>query len=728
METSDAPDIAIRLLGPLSVRDDEGRELDALLRRPKRVALLAYLAAAFPRGFHRRDTLIGLFWPEANHDQARHALSQAIHVLRNELSEEAILTRGEDVALNDTVVCCDVTAFEAAIEKSQFESALALYRGDFLSGCFVSHAPEFERWLEDERARLTQAAAEAAWALARLHLHRGELVEAERTAQRALVLASTDESEIRRFIEALSENGDRAAAIRFFDRFRERLQTEYDLEPDPKTQHVVEQIRARRTPSDPAAPPSRHVSSTTELHIVEPPLVGRHQLHDRVFSLIDGGMHSGPHCVFVVGSTGMGKTRILDECGQRIASGGGVTVVARPLASDHDAPFSTLRMLLRGGLTAVPGAMATEPRALGTLACFDAVLADRAPPIEVSNSTDVASALVSLLREVGSEQPIAVTVDDANLADGPTIETLGAATTLLREVPFFLLLAADPTDKGAPTALTRVRSRVGRDFHGVTARLDPLELDDMRQIVEYMAPWCSSVEDLDRLSRRIQYEAAGSPFLATTLLRHLESAPTIKEDLLTWPARDSTYESPLPISVPDLVRVSVVARVGGLGEETINVLRASSMGSLALDPQLITALSKVSDSVLEASLDELERLGFIRYNGRRYAFTAPVIKETVSAEYLTHGQRQRLRRCAASFLATRDDLESRVLRVELLARSDPGKDSFAEAMAVAQDALSAAADRTARRALAAAERAGGVDNAKRMALVAEARSRLGSRE
>jgi Fe-S-cluster-containing dehydrogenase component len=40
------------------------------------------------------------------------------------------------------------------------------------------------------------------------------LVDAERTAQRALTLVRTDESEVRRFIAALSNAGDRAAAVR----------------------------------------------------------------------------------------------------------------------------------------------------------------------------------------------------------------------------------------------------------------------------------------------------------------------------------------------------------------------------------------------------------------------------------------------------------------------------------------------------------------------------------
>src|SRR5437773_9688894 len=69
--------IEFRLLGTLHLTDAEAREVKSLLTRSRRLALLAYLAAATPRGFHRRDTLLALFWPELDQDHARAALRQA---------------------------------------------------------------------------------------------------------------------------------------------------------------------------------------------------------------------------------------------------------------------------------------------------------------------------------------------------------------------------------------------------------------------------------------------------------------------------------------------------------------------------------------------------------------------------------------------------------------------------------------------------------------------------
>src|SRR2546429_348307 len=65
--------IELRMLGRLSLTGADGREVRGLLGQPRRLALLAYLAAASPQGFHRRDTLLALFWPELDQEHARAA-------------------------------------------------------------------------------------------------------------------------------------------------------------------------------------------------------------------------------------------------------------------------------------------------------------------------------------------------------------------------------------------------------------------------------------------------------------------------------------------------------------------------------------------------------------------------------------------------------------------------------------------------------------------------------
>src|SRR5712691_771676 len=122
--------IRLRTLGTLDLRGSDGAELRALLAQPKRLALLAYLAIASPGGFRRRDTLVGLFWPELDHEHARAALRKALHGLRHELGDGILLTRGgEDVMLAADGFWCDAPAFEQLLAEGRRAEALELYRG-----------------------------------------------------------------------------------------------------------------------------------------------------------------------------------------------------------------------------------------------------------------------------------------------------------------------------------------------------------------------------------------------------------------------------------------------------------------------------------------------------------------------------------------------------------------------------------------------------------------------
>jgi len=271
--------VELRILGSLHVSASDGRDVEQLARYAKRTALLAYLAAARPRGPQRRDTLLALFWPESDAPHARAALNQALYVLRTVLGDEALVPRGDgEVGLNHAAVLCDACAFEAALDAGRHADALALYRGDLLEGFFITGAPDFERWLDRERARLRERASEGAWALAEARAAAGNLVEAERLARQAAGLLPADEAVVRRLMTFLSRFGDRAAAIRAYETFAARLADEYELEPSPETRAQVAAIREEERTGSPvaraAAAPAPREPTTRPRRTITPLLVG----------------------------------------------------------------------------------------------------------------------------------------------------------------------------------------------------------------------------------------------------------------------------------------------------------------------------------------------------------------------------------------------------------------------------------------------------------------------
>jgi DNA-binding SARP family transcriptional activator len=209
--------IRLSMLGAVDLRGPDGGELRTVLAQPKRLALLAHLAAATPHAFHSRDTLLDLLWSDLDQEHARAALRQALYGLRRALGDGVLVTCGDGViGLDHRHIWCDVTAFDRAIDEGHRAEALNLYGGELLAGVHVPGAPEFGRWLDGQRARLAARAATAAWALAQCEERRGDLSGALEWARRLLVINPDDERALRRVVVLFDQLGDRIAALRAY--------------------------------------------------------------------------------------------------------------------------------------------------------------------------------------------------------------------------------------------------------------------------------------------------------------------------------------------------------------------------------------------------------------------------------------------------------------------------------------------------------------------------------
>ncbi len=239
--------LKLRTLGAVSLVGADGREVRIVLTQPKLLALLTYLSVAAPGGpgeFHRRDTLLGLFWPEQDQGHARASLRKAVHVLRRALGAEVIVARGdEELAVAPEQLWCDAAAFEQAASRGMVSEALELYAGDLLPGFFLAGAPEFEHWHERERARLRDRAAQQAWALAQRAAADARSADAARWARRAVSFTPDDEVAFRDLVSLLYRVGDRAGALRAYDEFALRLEREFGTRPSAMTRRLVDDVR-----------------------------------------------------------------------------------------------------------------------------------------------------------------------------------------------------------------------------------------------------------------------------------------------------------------------------------------------------------------------------------------------------------------------------------------------------------------------------------------------------
>src|SRR5579862_8202388 len=132
--------IRLQLFGAVHVARADGADAGALLAQPKRLALLAFLAAGADT-YYRRDSLLAVFWPELDQFAARRALRNTLYQLRLALGDDAFVSRGDDeVKLDGAKLWCDVVALRVAVADGRHDDAVALYRGELLDGFHVSNA------------------------------------------------------------------------------------------------------------------------------------------------------------------------------------------------------------------------------------------------------------------------------------------------------------------------------------------------------------------------------------------------------------------------------------------------------------------------------------------------------------------------------------------------------------------------------------------------------------
>jgi DNA-binding SARP family transcriptional activator len=144
-----------------------------------------------------------------------------------------------------------VQQFREALEGGRLAEAVAAYRGPLLEGFRLGGAPAFQRWVADERARLSRESQEALKRLAKRAEHEGRWDGAAEWWARAVALDPYNSRFVMRRMIALARGGDRANAILEGEAHCQRLRSELGIEP--YASFLEELRRIYRAEVEPAA-------------------------------------------------------------------------------------------------------------------------------------------------------------------------------------------------------------------------------------------------------------------------------------------------------------------------------------------------------------------------------------------------------------------------------------------------------------------------------------------
>jgi DNA-binding SARP family transcriptional activator/tetratricopeptide (TPR) repeat protein len=252
--------LRLRTFGGLSIErssPESGSEVppSSATAARRRLAVLAVLAAHSPHGVPR-DKLLAFFWPESDSDRARHALDQTLYVLKRDLGAESLVVGREEPALNPAAITSDVGEFKAALARGERASAIELYTGPFLDGVFISGAPEFERWVEEERSRLTREVELALEALAVDASKAGDHTTSVQRWQRLAVMEPRKTRVVLALMTELAAAGDRANALRHAEIYHTLVKDDLETMPNPAVAALAEKLKREPAPRPKAAAPA----------------------------------------------------------------------------------------------------------------------------------------------------------------------------------------------------------------------------------------------------------------------------------------------------------------------------------------------------------------------------------------------------------------------------------------------------------------------------------------
>nr|WP_281377089.1 BTAD domain-containing putative transcriptional regulator [Deinobacterium chartae] len=566
-------------------------------------ALLTYLAVEGPTP---RSRLAQLFWPDSAEAVARNNLVQALRRL-DKLAGTRLVDRSHDLTLSS-----DVQVDLVETLRGQPVPETGLIR---LEGLELDNAPDFMQWLLATREQAHRAREQASRQAIDDALAAGDIAAALMLVQQLLELDPLSEYAHRTLMQLHLLDGDRAAALQVYQRYKDLLARELGEAPP----HSIERLVGDEGGSA-AADPVR-----IPLAVLRPPrLVGREETWRRMEEAWEAGK-----TIYLVGAAGTGKTRLAQD----FARSKGAALYLRGQPGEQHVPFAGAVRNARARLAAAPHVRLPEwviQELARVMPEFQRGRGSAPPPLlDEQDRLNFFQAHLEMVR-LTSPGFVATITDDVHYYDQATMElgvfflSQGSALGGHGEVPRHIITYR-------PDELTAA-AKVMVDRHvdagsAVRISVTPLAVSDVTDLLVALA-----VPDAEALADALWNSTGGNAQFLLEAVRHMYETGQFSADAALDYAQGS-------------ISNVIQQRLGKLSPIAIQAARAAAVLQNDISIERVSEVLQLPLPSVMAAWEELEQAQVML--GER--FSHDLVQESVRMSLPTTARRI-LHRAAARML------------------------------------------------------------------------------